>query len=73
MTIDSSLIVNRYKIELDNKTYLEIMEDIAKARGCIIRGGEVDYTKVSHIILDEFRRGVIGNISLELPQELSND
>lgn len=73
MTIDSSFITNRYKIELGDKNYLEIMEDIAKTRGCIIRGGEIDYTKVSHIILDEFRKGVIGNISLELPQEISND
>ena len=45
------------------------MEEIARKRGCIIRGGEIDYTKVANLILDEFRKGVIGNITLELPAE----
>ena len=45
------------------------MEDIGRRRGCIIRGGEIDYTKVSHIVLDEFRRGIIGNVTLEFPKE----
>ena len=30
-------------------------------------GGEIDYTKTSNIIIDEFRKSVIGNISLERP------
>ncbi len=63
-----NLLIKRYNIDIQNKTALEVMEDIGSKRGCIIRGGEVDYTKVSHIILDEFRKGIIGNISLELPE-----
>jgi ribosome biogenesis GTPase A len=45
------------------------MELIGSRRGCIIKGGEIDYTKTSNIILDEFRKGVIGNITLELPKD----
>ena len=41
------------------------MEDIAKKRGAISRGNEIDYSRTTDIILDEFRKGVIGNISLE--------
>ncbi len=63
------LLCKRYGIEIENDTALEIMIKIAKKRGCIIRGGEIDYTKVSSIILDEFRKGIIGNITLELPEE----
>ena len=63
------LIEKRYGIEISNDNGLNVMGKIAKKRGCIIRGGEVDYTKVSGIILDEFRKGVIGNITLELPKE----
>ena len=63
------LIEKRYAIEIGNDNGLNVMGKIAKKRGCIIRGGEVDYTKVSGIILDEFRKGVIGNITLELPKE----
>ena len=67
MNIDPNFIINRYNVDIENKSYLEILEDIAKKRGCIIKGGEVDYTKVSNIILDEFRKGIIGNITLEQP------
>ena len=42
-----------------------VMDAIGKRRGCLIRGGEIDYTKVSHLILDEFRGGKWGRISLE--------
>lgn len=72
MNIDSKLLVNRYNISIEDRSYLEIMEAIAQRRGCIIRGGEIDYTKVSNIILDEFRKGIIGNITLELPKGINN-
>jgi ribosome biogenesis GTPase A len=64
-----NLLNNRYNIEIEGKSYLNIMEDIGKRRGCIIKGGEIDYTKVSHIVLDEFRRGIIGAVTLEFPKE----
>ena len=62
------LLLNRYAIKLEGLTALEVMEEIGRKRGCIIRGGEIDYTKVSNIVLDEFRKGIIGNISLETPK-----
>lgn len=63
------LLTKRYGISMDGLSPLEIMEAIGSKRGCIIKGGEIDYTKVSSLILDEFRKGVIGNISLEFPLE----
>lgn len=57
----------RYKISDDfeyDMSY-EIMDEIGRKRGCLVRGGEVDYTKVANIVLDEFRNGKIGNITLE--------
>ncbi|KNF08789.1 ribosome biogenesis GTPase A [Gottschalkia purinilytica] len=68
-SIDKSLIENRYDIETSEKTPLEIMESIAEKRMCILKGGEVDYTRVSNLILDEFRKGVMGRITLDYPQE----
>ena len=44
---------------------LELMSLIAKKRGAIISGGEIDYEKVSSIILNDFRIGKIGRITLE--------
>lgn len=63
------LLNDRYSIEVDGLSSLTVMEEIGVRRGCIIKGGEIDYTKVSTIILDEFRKGVIGNITLEFPIE----
>ncbi len=63
------LLKDRYNVEVDGSTPLAVMEEIGLRRGCIIKGGEIDYTKVSTIILDEFRKGVIGNITLEIPTE----
>ncbi len=64
-----NLLNSRYNIEIEGKSYLDIMEEIGRRRGCIIKGGEIDYTKVSNIILDEFRKGIIGKITLEFPKE----
>lgn len=60
-------VYERYKID-ENFTYemtVELMEEIGRKRGCLVRGGEVDYTKVANIILDDFRTGKIGLITLE--------
>lgn len=64
-----NLLNNRYNIEIDNKSPLQVMEEIGKKRGAITKGGEIDYTKTSNIILDEFRKGMIGRITLEYPEE----
>lgn len=65
----------RYKIteeewkEVNNQSNsaYELMKLIAKKRGAIISGGRVDDEKISRIILEEFRSGKIGKISLEQP------
>ena len=41
------------------------MNIIARKRGAIISGGEIDYEKVSAIILNDFRSGKIAKITLE--------
>lgn len=51
--------------EEENMKIVAIMEDIAKKRGAILSGGRIDYEKVSGIILDEFRSGKIGRITIE--------
>ncbi len=62
-------LYERYKIAGDF-TYempFELLEEIGRKRGCLIKGGEIDYTKTSNILLDEFRSGKIGKITLERP------
>lgn len=67
--IDKGVIETRYKIETEGLSTLEIMEAIGQKRGCLIRGGDFDYEKISNIVLDEFRKGVLGRITLEGPDD----
>lgn len=70
-------IISRYKLtEADfnsiiNKrdVTLEIMNMIAKKRGAIVSGGEIDYEKIAVIILNDFRTAKIGRITLEKVNE----
>lgn len=60
----------RYKIsDIKEMLPLEIMDAIGKNRGALMRGGLIDYEKVSGIVLDEFRKGTLGRITLEEPNE----
>ena len=47
-----------------------IMEAVGVKRGCLKKGGEVDYSRVSAVMLEEFRSGKIGRISLERPDDI---
>ena len=44
---------------------LALMEEIAKKRGFLLPGKRIDYERTAHTVLDEFRSGAIGRISLE--------
>ncbi len=67
ISLAPKLLEARYKIKIKGKESIEVMNDIAKKRGCIVKGGEVDYSRVSSIILNEFRNGKIGRVTLEFP------
>ncbi len=53
----------------ENFNIYEIMLEIGKKRGCIISGGNIDEEKTSKIILDEFKNGKLGKITIECPTE----
>lgn len=54
----------RYGID-ESGSPLELLEAIARVRGCIKKGEELDYSKVSLLIFDDFRGGKLGRITLE--------
>ena len=70
-------VTERYKITLDfiekklsqdqpeNFNVYEIMQEIGRKRGAIISGGEIDDEKTAKIILDDFRSGRLGKITIE--------
>ncbi|MBQ1680888.1 MAG: ribosome biogenesis GTPase YlqF [Agathobacter sp.] len=55
----------RYDIE-EEKEDAQVLLAIAKQRNCIKNGGELDYAKAAILVLDEFRSGKLGRISLEM-------
>ncbi len=62
------VLIERYNLDALDEDPVAVMEAIGRRRGCIARGNEVDYEKVSRLILDEFRKGVLGKITLESPE-----
>lgn len=56
----------RYEVE-EEQTPANIIEQIAVKRNCIQKGNELDYTKAANLLLDEFRSGKLGKITLEFP------
>ena len=73
----SSLLSQRYKItplpsceELDD---YELLKLIGKKRGFCISGGEIDTERTANMLIDEFRSGKIGRISLDIPKNSAED
>lgn len=59
------LLAERYKLEDAGGDALTVMEGIAAKRGFIMSGGVCDYERTARTIIDEFRKGMIGRITLE--------
>ncbi len=58
----------RYNVEvLSEQTDYEVLEAIGKRRGFLISGGEINTERAAIILIDEFRSGKLGRISLEIP------
>lgn len=64
----SDSLVQRYKIEISpDDTGLELLEKIGRKRGMMISGGEINTERAAITVLDEYRSGKLGRITLELP------
>lgn len=70
------LLVERYKIsEPINEDNWELLQEIGRKRGMLVAGGEVNTERCAIMLLDEYRGGKLGRITLEQPpkQEVSED
>lgn len=56
--------------EPENVNIYKIMQQIGKKRGCIVSGGEIDDEKTAKVILDDFRSGKLGKITLEKTERM---
>lgn len=63
-------IINaRYEVD-ESKELTDIIVDIAKNRNCLLKGGEPDYSKAAALVIDDFRSGKMGCITLESPGDM---
>ena len=58
------ILQERYKTKEDGDP-ADILGDIARERNCLKKGGDLDYTKAARLLMDEFRSGRLGRITLE--------
>ena len=65
----SGIINARYEVD-ESKELTDIIVDIAKNRNCLLKGGEPDYSKAAALVIDDFRSGKMGCITLESPENI---
>ncbi|MDY3972596.1 MAG: ribosome biogenesis GTPase YlqF [Clostridia bacterium] len=67
-------LCSRYKLDsVEGLEGYEVLEKIGKKRGFVISGGETDMERAANMVLDELRGAKIGNITLEIPQDIENN
>ena len=60
------VLVERYSVD-ESKENLEILEEIARIRGCLMKGNQTDIDKAGRLLLEDFRSLRLGKLSLEVP------
>ena len=64
------VLEEKYAIEHSDDKF-EVLEKIAQSRHCLVRGNEFDTEKAAAILLDDFRNGRLGRITLEVPEAVN--
>lgn len=67
--LDPELLKRGYGIVQLEETPYRVLEQVGSARGCMVRGGRIDTLRTSIILLEDFRSGRLGRITLELPED----
>lgn len=60
------ILEKRYELEIQDDNY-EVLKRIAQSRHCLLKGGEWNMEKAATILLDDFRSGKLGRLTIELP------
>lgn len=69
--IDKTILEKRYNIEINEEDEnLEVLEKICQARNMLLRGGDFDYDRCSLMLINEFKQGKLGKITLESFKDL---
>lgn len=61
-------LLERFRLDSIEEDPFSLIESIGRARGMLLKGNEVDTERAAAVLLDEFRSGKLGRITLELPE-----
>ena len=67
------LIVARYELDTVPTTEIEFIETIGRQRGCLRAGGHIELDKACKILINEYRLGMLGQITLENPNDFEQE
>lgn len=60
------VLAEHYQV-LEGSDSVEVLKELAENRGCIQKGNELNYDKAAFLLLDDFRNGRLGNLTIERP------
>lgn len=63
------ILAEKYAVEEEGDSY-KVLERIAVSRHCLVRGNELDLEKAASLLLDDFRDGRLGRLTLEYPDQM---
>lgn len=67
------MLVERYQLSEAPQSEVELIEAIGRLRGCLRSGGQVELDKACKILINEFRLGTLGRITLEAPDHFTEE
>ena len=62
------VLEEKYSVEISEDSY-ECLRRIAESRHCLVKGNELDTNKAAILLIDDFRSGKLGRITLEFPED----
>ena len=69
--LDKNILVNRYQIEIEEEDEpLILLEKICESRKFLLKKNEIDYDRGAYAIVNEFKNGKLGKITLETPKDI---
>lgn len=76
LSVELIKLLNEYFPEVISERYqigkheepVKVLEEIARVRSCLLKGNELDISKASSILMEDFRSGRLGKLTLEFPQ-----
>jgi len=69
--INEDILLDAYDLDYLEPMSYDILADIGRKRGCLMTGGKVDRNRAAGVVINDFRDGKLGRITLEKPAEAS--